>query len=168
VKLAISDACIFIDLLELELIPLFFEQDFEIHTSVNVMNELNVAQNEILQPYKIAGKLSVHNILEAERLVIDKANYPASLSLSDKTVLFLAEKHDAIILSSDKTVRHNAKIRSIEYHGMLWILDTLLEKSLLTKDIAITKLRFMLSHNLIYQNNKELMNEINKRIKNWS
>ena len=73
-----------------------------------------------------------------------------------------------MILSSDKTVRHNAKIRSIEYHGMLWILDKLVEHSLLSKENAISCLKHMMEHNLIYQNNKELMDEMNKRINNWS
>jgi len=168
VKLAISDACIFIDLFELKLTPLFFSLDLEILTSANVMNELNAEQKQVLKPYTDSGELTVHNISETETIQIENAKYPASLSLSDRTVLFLAEKLDAMILSSDKTVRHNAKIRSIEYHGMLWILDNLVDHSLLSKENAIFCLKHMMDHNLIYQNNKELMNEMNKRINNWS
>ena len=39
-KLAITDACIFIDICDLEITQPFFALDLEIHTSVDVFNEL--------------------------------------------------------------------------------------------------------------------------------
>ena len=58
-------------------------------------------------------KLTVHNIQTEERLIIAQTNYPLALSEVDKTVLFLAERLNAIVLSSDKAVRNFANLSSI-------------------------------------------------------
>lgn len=167
-KIAISDACIFIDLHNLELTAAFFGLPLDIHTSLDVFNELNTAQKKNLDAFIATGHLCIHNITETERIHILKAKFPSSLSVSDQTVLYLAQKHEAVILSSDKTIRHNAKIRSIEYHGMLWIFDQLVEAGLLNKNQAAHSLSSMITSNMIYQNNKELVSEMNKRLKKWN
>ena len=114
------------------------------------------------------GVLSVHNITGLERIEIYNRKYPKALSNSDTTVLFLAEKFSAMIISSDKQVRNNAKVRAIEYHGMFWIFDNLLEQNLISKQEATQKIQQLITTNIIYQQSKELLQEMNKRIKNWS
>ncbi|MEJ0103921.1 MAG: hypothetical protein WDO19_15760 [Bacteroidota bacterium] len=166
-KIAITDACIFIDLYELVLIQYFFNLQLDVHTSVNVFNELNSLQQEVLKAFQSAGKLTVHNITEADKIVIQNKKYPNSLSESDKSVLYLAEKIDAIVISSDRTVRHNAKMRSVEYHGMFWILDNFKEEKIISPGEAINKLKVMVQSNIIYQNNPQLLTEMNSRIKKW-
>jgi hypothetical protein len=166
-KIAITDACIFIDLDDLGLTTTFFQLSVEVHTSVDVINELHQSQIGILQAYESVGKLTIHNITDKERKAIVESGYPKSLSSSDQTVLFLAEKYEAIILSSDKPVRNCAKLRAIEYHGMLWIFDQFVEQGLLSKEDAAEKFKMLVRTNIIYQNNIVLQNEINKRLKNW-
>jgi hypothetical protein len=51
-KLAVTDACIFIDLIELQLTAHFFKLQIEIHTSLDVFNELFDNQKEILKAYQ--------------------------------------------------------------------------------------------------------------------
>jgi predicted nucleic acid-binding protein len=167
-KIAITDACIFIDLIELQLTSQFFGLDIEIHTTLDVYNELYIEQQEWLKVYRSFGKLTIHNLSPEEKDSIQNRSFPKSLSDNDKSVLFLAEKLDALILSSDKAVRNFAKKHSIEYHGMLWIFDCLIEKGLISKEEAILKLRSLISNNIVYQNNMELNAEIEKRVKKWS
>lgn len=167
-KVAITDACIFIDLYELGLTNLLFKLNLEVHTSLDVFNELNINQKDILAAYQSMGILTVHNISGEERIEIYNRNYPKGLSNSDSTVLFLAEKYTAIVLSSDKQVRKNAQARAIEYHGMLWIFDKLIAENILTKTAAIEKLKRLIETNIIYQNSPELNREMNKRINAWS
>jgi|GEM_PF-2275962 len=50
---------------------------------------------------------------------------------------------------------------------MLWILDKLIETSLLSKKEAAGKLKYLISINFIFRNNKQLMAEIEKRLKLW-
>ncbi len=166
-KIAITDACIFIDISDLKLTSQFFGLKVEIHTSLDVFNELYPEQREILNAYKSVGKLIVHNILEADRIAIYKEGFPNTLSNSDKTVLYLAAKLGAMVLSSDKRVRHNAKIRSIEYHGMFWIFDRLVESSVISHKEASEKLKTLIVTNVIYQNNAKLLIEMNNRLKKW-
>jgi len=167
-KIAVTDACIFIDIYDLRLTSELFKLPFEIHTSADVFSELYEEQQELLRPYVTAQKMIIHNLVESERYEILNAVYPSSLSMNDKTVLYLADRLNAIILSSDKVVRTTAKRKSIEYHGMLWIFDRLVEGNFLSTNDAIAKLKLLISRNIVYQNNTELVNEMNKRIKLWS
>ncbi len=167
-KLAVTDACIFIDLYDLQLTAQFFNLDIEVHTSIDVIKELYENQQQMLSAFQSVGKLSVHIIKEEEKKVILASAYPKSLSDSDKTVLFLASKLNAMVLSSDKTVRNFANINKIDYHGMIWIFDQLIMNGLITTQEASTKLKQLILTNLVYQNNKELVEEMSKRLSKWS
>ena len=167
-KIAITDACIFIDLIELRLTSQFFGLQVEVHTSLDVYNELYPEQQELLKAYQSIGKLIIHNLTQEEKIQIQNEAFPRSLSEIDKSVLFLAEKHNAMVISSDKTVRNYAKSRSIEYHGILWIFDCLIDFSLISGPDAIKKIQKLISNNIFYRNNMELVAEINKRIDKWS
>ena len=167
-RIAITDACIFIDLHNLILIEHFFGIDLEIHTSLDVVNELFEAQRQQLMSFAEAGKLIIHPIKEEQRLNILQTPFPRALSEVDKTVLFLASKLDAVVVSSDKAVRNYAKKQSIEYHGTLWILDRLVELRILSKADACIKLERLIKGNMVYQNNLELVSEMNKRLRIWN
>lgn len=167
-KLAVTDACIFIDLYDLQLTAQFFNLDIEVHTSIDVIKELYENQQQMLSAFQSVGKLSVHIIKEEDKKVILATAYPKSLSESDKTVLFLASKLNAMVLSSDKTVRNNAKVNKIDYHGMIWIFDQLVKYELITRQEASAKLKQLISTNLVYQNNKELVEALQKRLSSWS
>jgi hypothetical protein len=58
-KIAITDACIFIDIIELQLSSQFFGLKIEIHTSLDVFNELYIEQQELLKAYQSVGKLII-------------------------------------------------------------------------------------------------------------
>ena len=167
-KIAITDACIFIDLINLRLMSHFFGLDNEIHTSLDVYNELNPQQQDLLKAYQSTSRLVIHNLDPGDKKQIQDEKFPGSLSEADKTVIYLAAKFNAMLISSDKVVRKYAKNRSIEYHGMLWIFDNLLYVNLITKEEAIAKIQMLISKNIYYKNNMELVNEINKRIEKWS
>jgi hypothetical protein len=50
---------------------------------------------------------------------------------------------------------------------MLWIFDKLLESSLISHKVASEKLHELINSNIIYQNNSDLIAEMNKRLKEW-
>jgi hypothetical protein len=167
-KIAITDACIFIDIIELQLSSQFFGLKIEIHTSMDVFNELYIEQQELLKAYQSVGKLIIHNLTEEERIKIQSQTFPRSLSDVDKSVIFLAEIHSVMILSSDKVIRNYSKAKAIECHGMLWIFDRLVEFDLISRSVAILKIQQLVENNIVYRNNMELITEINKRIERWS
>lgn len=167
-KLAVTDACIFIDLIELQLTSEFFGLPIEIHTSLDVFNELYDEQKEILKAYHSVGRLSIHNLSAQERNQMQAEKFPRSLSDNDRTVLFLADKLNATVISSDKAVRNYARSKAIDYHGMLWVFDKLVEYKLISPSVSIDKINNLFSGNIIYQNNIELAMEKRKRILLWS
>lgn len=168
IKIAVTDACIFIDLYDLGLIAPFFKLEIEIHTTSAVYYELYEEQQQVLSAYQSVEKLIVHNLDEQDFIEIHSVPYPKSLSETDKSVLHVANKLNACVLSSDKAVRNCAKNKDVEYHGMIWIFDKLLEASIITRKDAATKLKQLVSTNFIFQNNKPLVDEIQKRLKLWA
>ena len=104
---------------------------------------------------------------ERDFIEIHSEKYSKSLSEADKSVLHIANKIDACILSSDKTLRNYAKNKIIECHGMIWIFDKLVETSILTKKEAANKLTQLVNINYVFQNNPILVEEIEKRLKKW-
>lgn len=167
-KIAVTDACIFIDLYDLQLVTLFFYLDIEVHTTSAVLYELYSEQQQILQAYQSVDKLTVHNLQESDFLEIYSEGYPKSLSEADKSVLHIANNLNACVLSSDKALRNCAKNKTIEYHGMIWIFDKLVETSALTKKEAINKLKQLVDTNFVFRNNQHLVAEIEKRLKLWT
>ncbi len=168
-KIVVTDACIFIDVIELQLTGRFFGLNLDIHTTADVLNELYSDQQQILEGYKTSNKLTVHVLSGAEQASLMTEDYPKALTPEDRSVVFIAQKlGDAVVLSSDKPVRNHAKKLCIEYHGMLWIFDQLVEQELLTKAEAITKITTLVNSNLIYKNNAEMQAEVQTRIKAWS
>lgn len=167
-KIVITDACIFIDLYDLALTSSFFLLDLEIHTTSAVINELNAEQREILKSYQSDNRLTVHNLEEKDFLEIYSSAYPKSLSETDKSVLHIANKFNACVLSSDKVMRNCAKNKEIEYHGMIWIFDVFVSASILSKIEACAKLKQLVDTNMLFRNNRPLVVEIEKRFKIWN
>jgi uncharacterized protein Smg (DUF494 family) len=58
-KIAITDANVFIDLLEADLIAFLFEIGYEIHTTLEVLNELFDEQQSTLHPFVNNGRLTL-------------------------------------------------------------------------------------------------------------
>lgn len=166
-KTAVTDANIFIDLYDLGLTNIFFNLDLEIHTTTSVLYELYSEQQQILKAYQSVGKLYVHNLEEIDFIEIYKNKYPKSLSEADKSVLHIANKINACVLSSDKTIRNYAKNKEIEYHGVIWILDKLVETNNLKPKEANMKLKLLTEVNFLFKSNQKLAEEIEKRLKVW-
>jgi hypothetical protein len=167
-RIAITDACIFIDLHDLDLTISFFSLELEVHTSLDVFNELYPEQQQLLNAFTSVDKLKVHNLGDDDRNEIMGTKYPRALSEVDKTVLHLAVKHDAIVLSSDRSVRNYVKSQAIDYHGIIWIFDQFIEQKILTTEEARNKLLELIKLNLIYQNNTKLIKEFKKRLDKWN
>jgi len=166
-KIVVTDACIFIDVIELQLTAKFFGLNLEIHTTRDVFDELYSEQQQILEAYHQNHRLTIHILSSGEKAALLSEEFSKALSPEDRSVVYIAQKIGATVLSSDKSVRKTAKNLSIEYHGMIWVFDQLVKAGLLNGDEASTRITHMLESNLIYRNNQEMRVEIEKRIKDW-
>ena len=167
-KIAVTDACIFIDIHNLRLTPSFFLLPLEIHSTVDVLNELYEDHKQFLQAFISVGKLTLHSLSETDRKAVLEADFPLGLSEADKSAIYIAANINAILLSSDKTVRRYAKRKSIDCHGMLWLFEYLVDSLVLPAAEATEKMTELMSSNLMYQNNHELLDAAAKLLAKWN
>lgn len=166
--LAVTDACIFLDLMDLQLTSEFFGLSLDMHTTLDVYNELCPEQQELLKAYRSLGRLHIHNITSEERTTIRNSNLPTALSNSEKTVIFHAVNRDAVIISNSVGVRNISTAKTIKCYGILWIFDRFIENRMLTILDAIKKIELLIELNSFYQNNSFLAIEFEKKKVAWN
>ncbi|MFM8346775.1 MAG: hypothetical protein ACKOAR_01895 [Bacteroidota bacterium] len=167
--IAVTDACIFIDLFELNLLDKFLRCGLTIHTTDEVLKELFPHQQSILKDHLRSNVLHVHILDGESQLHLDAAIYPTGLSRPDRSVLFIASTIPrSIVLSGDRKVRSFAGKNGIACHGSIWIIDRLVERHDLTHLEGCVLLQDLLRTNLIYRNSKEMRSEVDIRIARWS
>ena len=166
-KIVIADACLLIDVYELELTGLLFALNHEFHISLDVFQGMSYDQKVFLGLFDQSGDLRIHNLIGRDRVAFCSGNFPPSLSHNDRSSLFLVSKMEALLLSSDKVVRDFAKPSAIPYHGLLWVIEELIIAKRITVESAVEKISSLIAKNLVYQNNYRLRQEMNGRIKLW-
>ncbi|MFP4365576.1 MAG: hypothetical protein ACLFQA_00645 [Bacteroidales bacterium] len=65
-KIIVNDANILIDLVDLRILPYFFQLEFEFHTTAIILDELFEEQIEALFPYIKTGNLIVDYISDED------------------------------------------------------------------------------------------------------
>jgi len=146
-RIAVQDANVLIDLELAGLFDLWFQLDVETHTTDLIRSELEVGGHGQALAYFKSGQVREHGlsfeeleqVSELEREVGSKAKF------NDCSVLFLAMKLDAILISGDKALRGAGKARHVEVHGTIWIMDQLVEGRMMNGETAAAKLEHLLS-----------------------
>jgi predicted nucleic acid-binding protein len=162
--IAVNDANIFIDLLEIDLIDTFFELKLDLHTTNLVLNELDYEQQIIIKK-QIAKKRLKVKVLNDEELseLKEKEITSSKLSKQDVSVYAYAKELGAIILTSDRRLRIEAKSKDFEVHGILWVFEKMMEEKLIKPKKAIDKLTELMKINTWLP-----MDECHKRIEKWN
>lgn len=160
-RVAITDASVFFDLLNTGVLPEFFRLDLEVFTTDFIYNEIiKSEEKEQFDIFLRSGQLTVITIDEAEqeRVAEMKLRYSNS-SIADKTALFKAKELSCTLLTCDKKLRKEAEHHNIEVFGSVWIIDELVGKGKLNISRGIE----------VFERLKQVnawlpMEEINKRI----
>ena len=147
-KVAITDANIFIDLFELELIQFLFELDLSIHTTQEVFLECDETQRAALLKYAATDQLRIHLLTDEQIKNLEQLSFSRKLSFSDQTILSLAYKEKNMVLTGDNLIRKWCVKNELEVHGILWIFEQFTENQLLPPSEAITKLEKLMNINL--------------------
>ncbi|MFH2047963.1 MAG: hypothetical protein ABIJ12_00835 [bacterium] len=131
----IADANILFDLFDIDLFEAFLRLDLNVHISQFVMDETEEpGQRERVENNDgILVQYFDSNDLEQIQL-IDQNN--RGLSFEDCSILLMRQKQEAVILTGDGLLRRTAEKNGYEVHGIIWVLDRLIEKGLLTCSIA--------------------------------
>jgi hypothetical protein len=146
-KLAVTDANIFIDLIKLHMLGYLFNIDVEIHTSREIMDQLTVAQYEKVDYFAQAQLLQVHDFSADELEAIIEMPAPRSLDIPDKSVVYLAMKLNASVLTGDGPLRKFCAKSNLDVKGILWLFDIFLKHGLINYSTAIERMNFLLGFN---------------------
>ncbi|WP_295876721.1 hypothetical protein [uncultured Akkermansia sp.] len=144
-RIYIHDACVLLDLIEGDLLDLWFQLGFETRTTHLVYQEiLEEEQFSLLQTYVDADKLILESIDESDLPALNAQAKEWKVSLQDVSVAHLAKKHGGILLSGDKRLRTKSAEAGIEVKGILWVLDIIVERKLLIPQRALNALEAIL------------------------
>lgn len=163
-KIVINDANILIDLAKLDLLGLFAQLNFELHTTDFVFEELNQDQQSPVSVLVSKGVLNVIETIEADDYngIIQLLETSSGLSFEDCSVWYYSAKLSGVLLSGDGKLRKQVKKTGIEVRGIIYIFDELINQNLLSYSDAINKIK-----QLKQLNNRLPKAEIEKRVLGW-
>ncbi len=161
-KIAVTDANIFIDLIKLQWLGYLFSINVEIYTTREVIDELMDSQLERVTPFIQSQQLIIYSFSseEVERIRIMIA--PSSLTIQDKSVVFLAKHLQAGVLSGDNPLRKFCIRHDLKVKGIIWLFDEFLEFELIDYETAISQMNYLLSFN-----NRLPAIDCQARLKDW-
>lgn len=138
-EIVIKDACILFDLVDLNLLADFFQLELSALTTPQVVEEItNESQWEEISKFINKGLvIDFTGNLEAITKLYDEH---AGLSIADSSVLELAIRKNAIIFSSDGSLRKISIKRKLIVRGIIWIIEELYTKGIIELETAIIKL----------------------------
>jgi len=142
--IAIKDACIIIDLIELQLIEAFYKLEMVVYTTEPVIAEITEEEQiSMLSGYINSGALRIDSEGQFED-VGELTRQNPSLSFADGSVLEVALRRGCMVLSCDASLRRTASTNSLVVKGVLWIIEELCNEEILTIEAAVEKLELYL------------------------
>jgi len=144
-KVAVKDANILIDLIESDLLGLWFQLKIETYVSDLVQLEIiEVDQKKVFSSFVDAGLIIVESLTSDELSLASEKREKHKISIEDASALILARKKNAVLLSGDAALRRTAIGEGLKVCGVIWVFDRLVRDQLLTPADAICKLNAML------------------------
>jgi hypothetical protein len=163
-KVAVKDACVLIDLVNGGLLDIWFQLGIETHTTDLVLRQVRAdRQGQAVEAFVKAGLLIIDTLTGEQVLQMMREFGHLPVGIEDQSVLFLAMKLDAILITGDRRLRLESLRKNLEVRGMLWILDELVEHRHLAPKLAAEKLRILLLNGAFLP-----PEECDKRFRNWS
>lgn len=167
-KIAVKDASVLFDLLEVGLLGSWFKLGIETHIPDLVLAEVKKPQQRpVVEGFVSAGLLKVATIEggDVQQLAtLAKLSQELKVSIPDASAVHLAETLDeAFLLTCDGTFRQGAERRGLEVRGLLWVLDLLVWHDVLSCADAITALAAVLA-----ANSRQPLHECQRRQESWS
>lgn len=167
-RVAVTDTSVFIDLFNLELTESFFELEFELYTTIEVVAELFSEQQAVIKNYESIGRLKIQDTPGLDPNIIFGIPAPKALSRADTSVIYAALLlPSSIVLTADKALRNFSKRLLTECHGMIWIFDRLLAQNIISESDAIFKIRRWTEFNFMIISDAQIKKEVERRIAEW-
>lgn len=124
-RIVVTDANIFFDLIGIGALGHFFQLDYEVHTTELVMGECDTGDLERLQAFVGSGHLRVRNFSVDEVKAVETTGRRKGLRPADRSVLFHALELKGMVVSGDSDMRKECSEMKLECHGILWCIAEL-------------------------------------------
>ena len=148
-KIAVKDANILIDLVNGELLESCLRLPYEFVTTDLVLLQVEVeTQWIVVRPFVESGVIRTVTLTSSEMESLVSDPLFSALGLVDLQVLWVATKEKGILLTGDLELREEAKKRNVTVHGLLWILEQLIQEKRLKPPEAAKALRLVLAKNV--------------------
>jgi predicted nucleic acid-binding protein len=160
-KLIITDTNVLFDVIKIGALPEFFSLDFDICTTVFVIDEIKSSpQREQVETFIRSKQFTVFEFTGED--IEDIINFETGRDLkrfTDKSVIWKSLELKCPMLTGDKKMREVAEKLGLEVYGSIWVIDELIRSDLISSDKAI-----VLFEQLLVTNSWLPRNEIEKRI----
>ena len=140
-KKLILDTSICIDLYHGKLLKAVLQLQHQIVLPDVMIAELEEPAGELL--LKI-GFIQEGTSGEEANNIFELRNEYASPSTNDLVALYLAKRNACYLITGDNALRNAAKQEGVTAHGLLWLMDILIEKKMITKSQAFEALKTMI------------------------
>ncbi len=141
-QVVITDANIFIDLYELELLEPFFQLPYDINTSVFVLEELEEECSQLIQ-----AQCTILYMLDSDKSELDLLNWSSGFTFTDKSILYFAKQRQMLVFSGEKKMKKWCQKNKLESHGILFIFQKFIDEGIFSKTIMTEKLRELMDIN---------------------
>jgi predicted nucleic acid-binding protein len=147
--LAISDASVLVDLADTNLLGPLTKLPYRFVVPDFVIREITRdEQREIVDRLVGTKKLSVLTASGDDlRLIEALLQDHSALSFADCSVVILAERYNALILTNDSRMRKVSERRRLTCHGTLWIIAQLVQHAVVTAERARRTLLLLMEAN---------------------
>jgi predicted nucleic acid-binding protein len=148
VPIVIQDANALIDLVNGDLLGSWFRLGYETSVTDFVLYQAT-RQMSAIQPFVDAGMLRVVEVSDD----ISSEVYSRLIELSDQwgvgipdaSAYWLAEKENGILLTGDRRLTKKARREGVVVKGVLWVLDELVSRHIITPPKAATSLKAIMA-----------------------
>lgn len=124
-RIVVTDANIFFDLIGIGALGQFFQLEHEVHTTELVMGECDTEDFEQLQAFVGSGQLRIRAFTVDEVKVVEATGRRKGLRPADRSVLFHALELKGVVVSGDSDMRKECGEMQLECHGILWCIAEL-------------------------------------------
>lgn len=165
--IVVKDANIIIDLLNMGLSQYCRQMGVEFHITRHVFREIkDDTQRQQMIRMILEGELKVDEFTSVEYEsflgMVGSFDGVNNLSDADCSVIILAQRYNCRLLTSDRKLKRQAEDQGLRVNGLLWIVDTMVEKKILTGPEMIPYLERYRE-----TNPRAPHSEINKRIEKY-
>ena len=141
-KIVLNDTNIIIDLMSVDIFRHLFRLPWEVHVTDMVLAELKQAdQSEMAEEAVGQGCILVDTFSSKEVGEISERyefiSQRTNLSPCDCSVWYASEKRGYTVLTGDKKLRTVVEESGIEVHGILYVLNAMVDASIIAPDEAI-------------------------------